>query len=289
MSLQWRLSEEPRQGGRSPLNLTFLTCLELELLIVWKVTSRLLITDWLFLCHMTIQQSHLEPPLDKTLTSVKSLNLDVRSVAPPRKNQVKMISSCPLPQPSTDLGPGPGSGPQTFSPVPAYSAAEVGGRRECPVPLEPEYSLPFDTVTANTPEAGQAPGPRASGSDPLYDSIDEMLIRNIFLSDGGGSACRKVEHIYDEPEGCAAPCLQEDHTSVYDDPEEMKGDAWRVVGMADDPKGHDPPFSPEDDYAVPKRRHRNAAAPHSTTEEDRVEQAEEAQDSPYSNVTPTVQ
>lgn len=236
---------------------------------------------------MTLQQSHREPPVEKSLTSVKSLNPDVRGAAVPRKTQVKMISSCPLPQPSTDPGPGPGSGPQAFSQVPSYSASEVGGRRECPVPLEPEYSLPFDTVTADTPKAGQAPGPGESGSDPLYDSIDEMLIRNIFLSDGGGSTRRKVEHIYDEPEGCAAPCLQEEHASVYDDPEEMRGDAWRVLGMADHPKGHDPPSNPEDDYAVPKRRHRNAAAPHSTTEEDSVEEAEKSPKAPYSNMMAT--
>lgn len=235
---------------------------------------------------MTLGQCHLEPPVDKTLTSVKSLTLDVRGGggATPRKNQVKMISSCPLPQPSTDPGPGSGSGPQsrdpTFSQVPASSAAEAGGRRECLVPLEPEYSLPFDSLTTETPKAGRGPGLGESGSDPLYDSIDEMLIRNIFLSDGGGSASRKVEHIYDEPEGCAAPCLQEVHASVYDDPEEVRGDAWRL-------KGHDPSYNPEDDYAVPKRLHGKAAAPQSTTKEEGAEQAEDSGDSPYTNVTPT--
>lgn len=226
--------------------------------------------------------------MDKALTSVKSLNLDVRGGATPRKSQVKMISSCPLPQPSPDPGPGPGPGPgsqsrdQTFSQGPP--ASEGGGRRECLPPPEPEYSLPFDTVTAKAPEVGGAAGGGEPGSDPLYDSIDEMLIRNIFLSDGG-SAPRKVEHIYDEPEGCAAPCLQVEHASVYDDPEEMRGDAWRLKGTALDPKGHDPSYNLEDAYAVPKRLHRKAAAPPSTTQEEGVEQAENAGDSPYTNVT----
>ncbi|XP_056888682.1 docking protein 2 isoform X2 [Takifugu flavidus] len=243
-------------------------------------------------------QCHLEPPTDKTLTSVKSLNLDVRSGPVPRKNQVKMISSCPLPQPSTDTGPGSGSGPQsrdqTYSQVQVSAAAEVGVRRECLIPPEPEYSLPFDTVTANVLKAGRTPGPTESVADPLYDSIDETLIRNIFLSDGGQSECRKVEHIYDEPEGCAAPTLQKNHASVYDDPEEMRGDAWRIMGTAADPKSQDPLFNPDGDYAVPKRLQRKLADIHSTTKEERVqeepqhEQTADSQGSPYTNVMANV-
>lgn len=228
---------------------------------------------------MTLQQCHLEPPADKSLTSVKSLNLDVRSGPVPRKNQVKMISSCPLPQPSTNTGPGSGSGPQsrnqTYSQVRVPSAAEVGVRREHLVPPEPEYSLPFDTVTTNVLKAGQSPGPPESGTDPLYDSIDEMLIRNIFLSDGDQSGCRKLEHIYDEPEGCAASTLQKDYASVYDDPEKMKGDAWRIMGTAADPKSQDPPFNPDSNYAVPQQLQRKLAGTHSATKEERVQQEHE--------------
>lgn len=203
---------------------------------------------------MTLRQGHLEPPADKSLTSVKSLNLNVHSGSAPRKNQVKMISSCPLPQPSTD--PGSGSGPQSrdrpYCQVPC--AAEVGA------PLEPDYSLPFDTITADVLKAGRGPDPGQSGTDPLYDSIDEMRIRNIFLSDGGESACRKVEHIYDEPEGCAAP-PQNDQGSVYDDP-------WRMVGTAAGPQGQDLPINPDDEYAVPKRLTRKPPVADSTNEED---------------------
>lgn len=243
---------------------------------------------------MTHQQCHLDPPTDKTLTCVKSLNLDVCSGPVPRKNQVKMISSCPLPQPSTDTHPGSGSGPQNrdkaYSQVQVSTAAEVGVRRECLVPPEPEYSLPFDTVTANVLKAGGTPGPTESVTDPLYDSIDETLIRNIFLSDDQ-SGCRKVEHIYDEPEGCAAPTLQKEHASVYDDPEEMRGDAWGIMGTAADPKNQDPLFNLESDYAVPKRLQRKLADIHTTNKEERVqeeesqhEHAEDSQGSPYSNV-----
>lgn len=218
---------------------------------------------------MTLLQCHLEPPADKSLTSVKSLNLNVHSGSAPRKNQVKMISSCPLPQPSTD--PGSGSGPQSrdqpYCQVPC--AAEVGARRECLAPLEPDYSLPFDTITADVLKAGRGPDPGQSGTDPLYDSIDEMRIRNIFLSDGVESAYRKVEHIYDEPEGCAAP-PQNDQGSVYDDPQDMRADPWRIVGPAAAPQGQDFPFNPNDDYAVPKRLHRKPPVADSTNEEDKT-------------------
>ncbi|GAA6230637.1 docking protein 2-like [Lates japonicus] len=56
------------------------------------------------------QLSRLEPPVDKVLTGVKSLTLDTRGVPVPRKNQVKMISSCPLPHAEPGPNPAPGSG-----------------------------------------------------------------------------------------------------------------------------------------------------------------------------------
>ncbi|KAE8277245.1 Docking protein 2 Downstream of tyrosine kinase 2 p56(dok-2) [Larimichthys crocea] len=109
--------------------------------------------------------TRLEPPVDKALTGVKSLTLDTRGVPVPRKNQVKMISSCPLPQPAPD--PGPNLRPtRTQSDVlpdhhAALKAKHQEGEEERRVaavvavaaawlhPLvahEPEYSLPFDTI-----------------------------------------------------------------------------------------------------------------------------------------------
>uniref|UniRef100_A0A8V5HA21 IRS-type PTB domain-containing protein n=1 Tax=Melopsittacus undulatus TaxID=13146 RepID=A0A8V5HA21_MELUD len=82
--------------------------------------------------------------------------------------------------------------------------------------------------------------------DPLYDSI----------SMAGGQAGKqpplhpsapKPEHIYDEPEGLSS------HT-VYHEPEEVKGEAWRLQAAPEEPTGHEYPYSPQrDDYAVPKR------------------------------------
>ncbi|XP_060894143.1 docking protein 2-like isoform X2 [Labrus mixtus] len=267
--------------------------------------------------------THLEPPVDKTLTGVKSLTLDTRDLPIPRKNQVKMISSCPLPHagPEPDPNLAPGSNPNpTFSsksrpnPDQTYSritlpASERATRREkrggglappCTPPLippEPEYSLPFDTIAmkvmTNILNSRQA----ESGTDPLYDSIDEMKIRNIFPSDAEavGMTYRKMEHIYDEPEGCAVPSAQKPPTSEYDDPEEMRGDAWRFMGTPADPKGHEYPYNPRvDDYAVPKRPQRMCLVTQRTKEGEEEEEEEPQKDgeeqrggqrdSPYNNV-----
>ncbi|XP_044053349.1 docking protein 2 isoform X2 [Siniperca chuatsi] len=281
------------------------------------------------------QQQHrppltrLEPPVDKTLTGVKSLTLDTRGIPIPRKNQVKMISSCPLPHAGPEHGPnsapGPGSTPtlnprlspklssnpeQTYSQISLPTAAERSAKREkrgggvappCTPPLipqEPEYSLPFDTITINVMSdtlASHQSHAAEAGADPLYDSIDEMKIRNLFLSDADtlGPSYRKVEHIYDEPEGCAA-AAETPATSVYDDPEEMRGDAWRIMGTAADPKGHEYPYNPRvDDYAVPKRPQRVFPVRQSTKEEEEdeeeepkeeEEQSKQQQDSTYKNV-----
>uniref|UniRef100_A0A8C2WQ85 Docking protein 2 n=1 Tax=Cyclopterus lumpus TaxID=8103 RepID=A0A8C2WQ85_CYCLU len=208
-----------------------------------------------------------EPSVDKLLTGVRSLTLDPRGV--PRKNQVKSISSCPLPHAEPPEPPGSGHDSN-----PDRTHARTA-------PPEPEYSLPFDTIAttfvSDILDSRRALG--AEAADPLYDSIDEMKIRNV-LADG------KTQHIYDEPEGCAAP---QPPTAVYDDPEEVRGGAWRL--MAADPKGHEYPYDPRvDDYAVPKRAQRVLPVTQSTNEEKdgeeepQEEDQEERRDSPYSNV-----
>ncbi|XP_054895788.1 docking protein 2 [Poeciliopsis prolifica] len=271
------------------------------------------------------QLARLEPPVDKMLTGVKSLTLDTRGLPVPRKSQVKMISSCPLPNASPESGgsqlPGPGSSPapgarlspklasnpnleQTYSQI---SMADVGGRATkkdkkgggaAVTGRDPDYSLPFDTLASNIMSDILAADQGGPGADPLYDSIDEMKIRNIFRSEAR-TTDRKVDHIYDEPEGCAAatgspaaPAAA--HPSVYDDPEEMRGDAWRIMGTSVDPKGHEYPYNPRvDDYAVPRRPKRAFASQKSITSEeeepqeeegDKQEELEEKQFSPYDNL-----
>nr|XP_014435223.1 docking protein 2 [Pelodiscus sinensis] len=93
---------------------------------------------------------------------------------------------------------------------------------------ECEYAVPFDTILPVR---------------LLYDSIDEVGAkkRNHTLPHS------KPEHIYDEPEGLQAH-------SVYDEPEEVRGEAWKLQATAEDPVGHEYPYNPQrDDYSVPKR------------------------------------
>lgn len=229
----------------------------------------------------------------------------------PRKNQVKMISSCPLPQAEAEPGtePGHGSGPLPgSSPKPnsnlnqnqMYSQINLPQERATrkekrggggvappynppPQPQEPEYSLPFDNIAANVMAdilKSRLAASADSAVDPVYDSIDEMQIRNIFSNKATGPTYTKAEHIYDEPEGCSVAVRPP--TSVYDDPEEVRGDAWKVMATTSDPKGHEFPYNPKvDDYAVPKRHKRAATL---TMDSEDESQGEEPQDSPYDNL-----
>lgn len=250
-------------------------------------------------------RTRLEMPTDKHLTGVKSLNLDVRPL--PKKNQVKNFRSCPLANTENE----------------AYSRATVSladkdipdraEQEEQHQPLRPcssspdsDYSLPFDNIAKNlmvdilTPSRLTPPkvvetylsdktgGSHEKSTEPLYDSIDESAIRP--FPQKRRSNKYPMEHIYDEPEGCAtkpnAP------TALYDDPEEVRGNAWRIRGALDDPSGHEYPYNAQaDDYAVPKppRRARISEQERDTGEKSRMpgthgmpEDDEDA--SPYDNV-----
>ncbi|NXC70116.1 DOK2 protein, partial [Anhinga anhinga] len=125
------------------------------------------------------------------------------------------------------------------------------GRRQDTVAkaaAESEYAIPFDTI-AKTFVARKfsnlVPHPEEA-SDPLYDNVGET-------EEQAGKKpplrpiATKPDHIYDEPEGLST------HT-VYDEPEEVKGEAWRLQAAPEEPAGHEYPYNPQrDDYAVPKR------------------------------------
>lgn len=222
--------------------------------------------------------NRLAPPVDKTLTAVKSLTLENREPPVLRKNQVKMISSCPLPCDSAPSATGhaPKTAGQTYSQVgperkkKPKATHDANGTFEVGHSFESEYSLPFDRLTPDlvtaevvTPGLGDlgergGVGTEAQRPDPLYDSIDEFQVRGMFFSN-------KPEHIYDEPEGCHLKGLGAGDkmasvgaaASLYDEPEEMRGEAWRIMGTEQDPRGHEFPYNPRaDDYAVPKRAQR---------------------------------
>ncbi|XP_006778450.1 PREDICTED: docking protein 2 [Myotis davidii] len=92
---------------------------------------------------------------------------------------------------------------------------------------EGEYAVPFDAVARNLGKSLRGilvvpPQPRA---DPLYDSIEEH-------------PPSRSEHIYDEPEGVAV-------LSLYDSPQEPRGEAWRRQATADGDPSH-----PQHNYPV---------------------------------------
>ncbi|KAK7899557.1 hypothetical protein WMY93_020410 [Mugilogobius chulae] len=153
-------------------------------------------------------ECRLEPPVDKTLTAVKSLTLENRDSPVHRKNQVKMISSCPLPGDSAPSAAGHApSAPPQYSQVGAErkkktKAQSTNGSFESNRRFDAEYSLPFDLVIPDLRELRGAEPERSPVPDPLYDSIDEFQIRNIFHGSD------RTDHIYDEPEGCQSS----DHT-----------------------------------------------------------------------------
>ncbi|XP_057581291.1 docking protein 2 isoform X2 [Hippopotamus amphibius kiboko] len=83
---------------------------------------------------------------------------------------------------------------------------------------EGEYAVPFDAVARNLGKSlrGILAVPPQPLADPLYDSIDSIEEH----------PPSRPEHIYDEPEGVAA-------LSLYDSPQEPRGEAWRRQAAAD--------------------------------------------------------
>ncbi|XP_067087495.1 docking protein 2 [Osmerus mordax] len=239
-----------------------------------------------------VPHARLEPPVDKLLTGVKSLTLDSRG-SNPRKNQVKPICSCPLLNQES----------QTYSEItlPAERGGDKGEHTSLPPktpspkpPQDPEYSLPFDSLSKKiiadmattqtfvhwvTEPGSDRPGcSDDEARDPLYDSIDELAVRALVpcRPDGTKPKYHRAEHIYDEPEGRAVVTQQHPgSTSLYDNPEEVRGNAWRSMGTVVDPNGHEYPYNPHvDDYAVPKPPKRAFPLGNQDSEED----------SPYDNV-----
>ncbi|KAJ7993801.1 hypothetical protein DPEC_G00258490 [Dallia pectoralis] len=234
-----------------------------------------------------LPQPRLEAPTEKLLIGVKSLTLETRGV--PRKNQVKTISSCPLLNNDT----------KTYSeitmPLERREQEDNSSLGFGASTKDSDYSLPFDSINKNllvemmhgfhvaqgldSQECERTGCSTENCSpDPLYDSIDESVIRLAQARAESAKLRIKPEHIYDEPEGCAASAPREPKcpASLYDEPEEVRAHAWKIMGTAADPNGHEYPYNPHvDDYAVPKPPKR-AFPPNTTPVED--------EDSPYDNV-----
>ncbi|XP_043103768.1 docking protein 2-like isoform X2 [Puntigrus tetrazona] len=216
------------------------------------------------------QQTRLEPPAEKLLTGVKNF----RS-CPLVNSEDEMYSRAMAPDP--DRG-SPGEKRETKD-----------RRSTCSNPEDSDYSLPFDTIGKNMGETLSASNPppmfvepncendkkgKLQNTEPLYDIIDETAIRSRF-SNKKTPSYKKVEHIYDEPEGCGV--APSGPPSLYDEPEEVKGHAWKMLGTVMDPSGHEYPYNASvDDYAVPKPPRRALLSKQKDNEEE--------DNSPYDNI-----
>ncbi|NXD83659.1 DOK2 protein, partial [Halcyon senegalensis] len=99
-----------------------------------------------------------------------------------------------------------------------------------------EYAIPFDTIAKTFVglQFGTLAHPPEKVLDPLYDSIKEA----------GGQAGNQPP--------LRPTAAKPDH--IYDEPEEVKGEAWRLQATPEEPTGHEYPYNPQrDDYAVPRR------------------------------------
>lgn len=112
-----------------------------------------------------------------------------------------------LPRPDS-----PYSRPHDSLPPPSPTASVPTPR---PRGLEGEYAVPFDAVARSLGKSLRSilAGPPQPPVDPLYDSIEDK-------------PTPRPDHIYDEPEGVAA-------LSLYDSPQEPRGEAWRRQATAD--------------------------------------------------------
>ncbi|NXN51925.1 DOK2 protein, partial [Rynchops niger] len=149
-------------------------------------------------------------------------------------------ADCPYAEPCNSLHRG-------NPPVP-----EKGWRQDAPAKAaaEYEYAVPFDTIAKAfvAGKFGSLARRPEEVPDPFYNSVRAAV------GQAGqqppprhAAAAAKPDHIYDEPEGLSS------HT-VYDEPEEVKGEAWRLQAASEEPPGHEYPYDPQrDDYAVPKR------------------------------------
>ncbi|KAK7135581.1 hypothetical protein R3I94_014299 [Phoxinus phoxinus] len=232
------------------------------------------------------QLTRLEAPTEKLLTGVKSLNLDTRP--PPRKNQVKNFRSCPLAKTEDEMysramAPDPDRG------SPGEKREPKDRRSTCSNPEDSDYSLPFDTIAKNVmvdilsasnpphtlvePSCENGKKGNIENTEPLYDIIDETAIRTRFTKKK--TKPYKIDHIYDEPEGCGV--APSGPPSLYDEPEEVKGHAWKMLGTVMDPSGHEYPYNASaDDYAVPKPPRRALLS--------KQKDSEEEDNSPYDNI-----
>ncbi|XP_053321497.1 docking protein 2 [Spea bombifrons] len=127
----------------------------------------------------------------------------------------------------TNLGSWPPAPPSSLQKSISQPPPQVNLPGENHLP-ESDYAIPFDKVARN-----------------LLNTGFVGLLGPVPPAQGKIKKSRGAEHIYDEPEVPVNP--------VYDEPEEMKTDAWKTQGTDAHETGYEYPYLPGwDDYAVPR-------------------------------------
>lgn len=166
----------------------------------------------------TRQGNEIFLALEEAISAQKNATLPA-----PQAQPVTVPTALPRPE-------SPYSRPHDSLPPPSPTTPVSALRPRGP---EGEYALPFDTVARNLGKSLRgilAVGPQPP-ADPLYDSIEEH-------------PSTRPDHIYDEPEGVAT-------LSLYDRPQEPRGEAWRRQATADgDPSGLQHVYPVGQDFSV---------------------------------------
>ncbi|XP_039099677.1 docking protein 2 [Hyaena hyaena] len=147
----------------------------------------------------TRQGNEIFLALEEAISAQKNSTLPGPQTQPAAAPAVLPRPESPYSRPHDSLPP-----PSPTTPVPTTR----------PQGSEGEYAVPFDAVARNLGKSlrGILAVPPKIPVDPLYDSIEEHPAPH-------------PDHIYDEPEGVAA-------LSLYDSPQEHKGEAWRRQATA---------------------------------------------------------
>ncbi|KAL8174119.1 UNVERIFIED_CONTAM: hypothetical protein K2H54_038881 [Gekko kuhli] len=201
-------------------------------------------------------RSYEEGALDKKVMAVeegqpshaattKTLSLGSSCQGNPANNGrlVKPIPSCPLPSTKfsyLELSNSLPRGDPQYGP----GMLERAGKMKAPqVKVEPDMETEesLDSVSKSlVSRDGNRPQQAISAAPTTLMASCDRSDRSGFILAGSG-----LEHVYDTPETLV-------HV-VYDEPQEIKGEAWKLQATAEDPVGHEYPYNPYlDDYSVPK-------------------------------------
>nr|XP_060643348.1 docking protein 2 [Anolis sagrei ordinatus] len=171
-------------------------------------------------------------PLTSQVTGISMIRTleSILKGKPGKGSPVSPVGGCLLPTCSKKVPPRPGS---CSKQDPQSGSSALEGPEKMTADDSEE---PFDATS-------QPPG-NSSASRTLQAPRPSLLLGRMQRL-GLAPASLASEQVYDDPE--VPPPV------VYDEPQEITGEAWKLRATAEDPVGHEYPYSPGlDDYAVPR-------------------------------------